>query len=84
MKKRFLGTLFCSIFLLGASLTVVKSVEAQQLKKNKEFTDATTYVCSGSPDSSQNQGKCRTLSSGNGTMCFTFGSGTACSGTISI
>ncbi len=38
------------------------------------------YVCIVSSDSTKNTGKCRALSSGNGDMCFTFGSGTACSG----
>lgn len=42
----------------------------------------TTYSCSVSSDESQNDGFCRALSSGNGDMCFTYGQGPACSGTI--
>ncbi len=37
------------------------------------------YVCTVSSDAKKNTGFCRALSSGNGDMCFTYGSGTACS-----
>ena len=50
MKKRFLATLFCSMFLLGTSTTVA----AQELTQEGD-----TYICIVSPDASQNTGKCR-------------------------
>jgi hypothetical protein len=37
------------------------------------------YTCTVSSDAKKNTGFCRALSSGNGDMCFTYGSGTACS-----
>ncbi|WP_315821832.1 hypothetical protein [Paraflavitalea speifideaquila] len=42
------------------------------------------YVCTVSSDASKNTGKCRALSSGNGDMCFTSGTGTACSGDATV
>ncbi len=42
---------------------------------------ATKYVCIVSSTAANNTGKCRALSSGNGDMCFTSGTGTACSST---
>lgn len=38
----------------------------------------TTYFCITSSNPALNVNYCRALSSGNGDMCFTFGSGTAC------
>ena len=44
------------------------------------FVAQAQYYCTVSSDESKNNGHCRALSSGNGDMCFTFGSGSACSG----
>jgi hypothetical protein len=44
-------------------------------------TYATTYTCIVSPEAEENTGHCRVLSSGNGSMCFTFGIGPACAST---
>ena len=41
--------------------------------------DGGGYTCTVSSDAKKNTGFCRALSSGNGDMCFTYGSGTACS-----
>jgi hypothetical protein len=81
MKKRILGVLFYSMFLLGASLSVVISAEAQQLQQNKEITEATTYSCTISSNSELNVGYCRAIASG-GSICMSFGSGPRCSGVI--
>ena len=44
------------------------------------FVAEAQYYCKVSSNSDNNNGHCRALSSGNGDMCFTFGSGSACSG----
>jgi hypothetical protein len=83
MKKRFLRALFCSMLLLGASLTVVISAEAQ-LQQNNEITDVeegNTYVCTVNPNSDLNKGKCRAAGAGQ-SACSRSGAGTACHGTL--
>ena len=60
---------FVAAFLMMVSISVSGAVEAAK------------YSCTVSSDPDQNTGHCRALSSGNGDMCFTFGTGPACSGT---
>ena len=82
MKKNIKAVLFCSMFLLGTSITI----EAQGTPKGPVIVPEgeTYYACTGSDDPAENRGKCRALSSGNGAMCFTFGTGTACNGITTI
>lgn len=77
MKKRILKVLICSIFAIGTSITDLESTEAQELIS----LDDRTYVCTVNPNEDLNKGKCRAEAGGN-SMCYSFGSGTACHGTL--
>lgn len=78
MKNLFLKVLICSICVIGTAITDLESTEAQQLAAS---LDDRTYVCTVNPNADLNKGKCRAEAGGN-SMCYSFGSGTACHGTL--
>lgn len=66
MKKLILGLLTFSL------VSIFSMATAEKMR----------YECTVSSSEENNTGVCRSLSSGNGDMCFNFGSGPACNGTV--
>lgn len=85
MKKLFFSTFFVAILMaFTLSSPNLESEKENSLASLVVLSEANAeYGCAVSSTPSENNGFCRALSSGNGDMCFTYGSGTACNGTFS-